>query len=343
VGARARRRGRPGRRAIGRWFRRQDRLTKGLLLGVGALAGFLVLLALLTSSGPRTPAGKPIEPTGGNQVAAPQPGPRPLPRHAAREARKDDDLVHVPAARPAPPPAAAGAPRAAIVIDDLGQTIVPLHQLAALGFPISIAVLPRLEATAATVREAARLKIETLLHLPLEPREEGGKHPGPGALFTSMSREELETRLREDLASVPGAVGVNNHMGSRFTADARAMAALLAALRGRGLFWLDSRTTPDTVGAAEARAQGVPTAERDVFIDAEVRPEFIREQLRKLVALARSRGSAIGIGHPHPETLAALEQMRTELLASGVTWVPASALVTPPAAIAAARLHAGAP
>jgi hypothetical protein len=133
--------------------------------------------------------------------------------------------------------------------------------------------------------------------------------------------------VRANLAAVPGAVGVNNHMGSRFTEDASGLEALLTEIKEHDLFWLDSRTTAATRGVETARAIGVPAIERDVFIDAEVNVDFIRGQVRKLVETARLRDTAVGIGHPHPETFAVLRELRGELLASGVTLVPVSALV----------------
>jgi hypothetical protein len=225
----------------------------------------------------------------------------------------------------------------AIVIDDLGQRILHLEELASLGIPLTIAVIPGLPATAATVREASRLGIEMLLHQPMEPREEGGKNPGEGVLQVAMSGEEVRSRLREGLAAVPGAVGVNNHMGSRFTEEPAGLGALMAELKSNSLFWLASRTTPATRGAEVARGAGVPAIERDVFLDARVDPQFVRGQVRRLLATARERGAAVGIGHPHPETIAALRELRGELLGSGVTLVPLSALVaSPPAGTAVA-------
>jgi polysaccharide deacetylase 2 family uncharacterized protein YibQ len=244
--------------------------------------------------------------------------PRPEAKHAA-PAR--------PLAKPAKPAERATAPRAAIVIDDLGQRISHLEQLAALEIPLTIAVIPGLPATDATVREASRLGIEMILHQPMEPREEGGKDPGAAVLLATMTAEEVRGRLRESLAAVPGAVGVNNHMGSRFTEEPAGLAALMVELRERGLFWLDSRTTAATRGAEIAHGAGVPAIERDVFLDAKVSAAFTRSQLRRLLETARARGSAVGIGHPHPETIAALRELRGELLGSGVALVPLSALV----------------
>ena len=186
-----------------------------------------------------------------------------------------------------------------------------------------------------------------LLHQPMEPREAGGKNPGEGVLLTSMTAEALRAQVRANLDDVPGAVGVNNHMGSRFTEDAAGLGALMAEIKEHGLFWLDSRTTPGTRGVEVARAVGVPALERDVFIDAEVNADFIRGQVRKLIESARVHGTAVGIGHPHLETIAVLRELRTELLASGVTLVPVSTLVRsnpvagPGAALASAQAGTG--
>ena len=235
------------------------------------------------------------------------------------------------AAKP-PPAAPAGVerlagPRLALVIDDLGQSLSHFEQLASLEIPLTIAVIPGLPASARTVSEASRRGVEMLLHQPMEPREEGGKNPGDGVLLTSMTAEALRARVRAGLDAVPGAVGVNNHMGSRFTEDPAGLGAVMAEIKEHGLFWLDSRTTAGTRGAAAARAAGVPALERDIFIDAEVSGDAIRRQVRKLVETARVNGAAVGIGHPHPETIAVLRELRAELLASGVTLVGVSALV----------------
>lgn len=238
----------------------------------------------------------------------------------------------MPAARTKEPAAVrvVAGPRAAIVIDDLGQNLFHFEQLAQLDLPLSVAVIPGLPASARTVERATRLGIEILLHQPMEPREETGKNPGAGVLLTSMDEAELRARVRAGIAAVPGAVGMNNHMGSLFTENAAGVGALMAELREHDLFWLDSRTTAASLGVSSARAAGISAIDRDVFLDAELDPDFIRGQVRKLVAIARRRGAAVGIGHPHPETIAVLRELREELLASGVELVPVSVLVPRP-------------
>ena len=158
-----------------------------------------------------------------------------------------------------------------------------------------------------------------------------------------MTAEAIRGQVRANLAAVPGAVGVNNHMGSRFTEDASGLEALMTEIGEHGLFWLDSRTTATTRGAETALALGVPAIERDVFLDAEVDVDFIRGQVRTLIESARLSGAAVGIGHPHPETIQVLREVRGELLASGVTLVPVSALVKkkPATAVAAAVARGG--
>jgi polysaccharide deacetylase 2 family uncharacterized protein YibQ len=335
---------------VRRSLRRLAFFKRGLAVAGVALA--LLVVALIVPRLNEERRDKEIgrgTPAGRNRAAAPgkhEPAARNIAARPRRPARLPQPLPPKPslAAPHDSRSAAAGfpGPRAAIVIDDLGQNLSHLEHLAGLNIPLSIAVIPGLPATARTVSEASRRGIEMLLHQPMEPREEGGKNPGAGVLLTSMAREALRAQVRANLEAVPGAVGVNNHMGSRFTEDDAGLEALMAEIKEHGLFWLDSRTTAGTRGVEVARAAGVPALERDIFIDAEVNSDFIRRQVRKLIETARVHGTAVGIGHPHPETIAVLRELRGELLASGVTLVPVSTLVQsnpvggPGAALAAA-------
>lgn len=337
MGARPRRRRAAPKLRLRRWLRRQDRFTRRLAAAVVALSVLIFALIALrpdethreTGSARRAPTDHRAPDVRARRSAPAARAPEQRPRQTARAARPRPAAKALPADPAASRPVAdrPDRPRAAIVIDDLGQSLSHLVQLAELDIPLSIAVIPGLPASARTVGEASRRGIEMLLHQPMEPHEAGGKNPGAGVLLTSMTAKALRAQVRENLAVVPGAVGVNNHMGSRFTEDADGLGALMAEIREHDLFWLDSRTTAETRGPEVARESGVPALERDIFIDAEVNADFIRRQLRKLVELARTRGTAVGIGHPHPETIAALRELRTELLASGVNLVPVSALV----------------
>jgi polysaccharide deacetylase 2 family uncharacterized protein YibQ len=359
VGVRPRRRRRTARKLrFRRWLRRQDRFTRGLTAAVVTLTLLVVaLIALRPNETPREAARAVPTPArqGGPQVSArrvpAERVARPAPQRSHRQSPAPE---RPPAARPTPasqapratptadriPSDPAPGPRAAIIIDDLGQRLSHLDQLAALDIPLSIAVIPGLPATDRTVAEASRRGIEILLHQPMEPHEAPGKNAGAGVLLTSMTTKDLRAQLRTSLAAVPGAVGVNNHMGSRFTEDADGLAALMEELKDHGLFWLDSKTTTVSRGPAAARAAGVPALERDIFLDANLNVDAIRRQLRRLVRMARARGTAIAIGHPHPETIAVLHELRSELLASGVSLVPVSALVRPGSAAARLALAA---
>lgn len=218
-------------------------------------------------------------------------------------------------------------PRASLVMDDLGQNPVHFRRLVDLGLPFTVSILPNLPYSRHTAKRASDLGIEILLHLPMEPVDFPEEHPGPGALFIAMTGEEIGRQLGENLESVPGAVGVNNHMGSRLTADSRAMEELMEELKGRSLFFLDSRTSPRSLAFETAYRFNIPSASRDIFIDAHDNEEFIRGQVAKLIERARKKGRAIGIGHPYGNTLAVLEDMKEELRESGIEWVPVSQLL----------------
>ncbi|MGH9362978.1 MAG: divergent polysaccharide deacetylase family protein, partial [Thermoanaerobaculia bacterium] len=213
----------------------------------------------------------------------------------------------------------------ALVIDDLGWSLDDLAALEALAVPISYAVLPFAEETPAVVAALAEQGKEVLCHLPMEAVD--GQDPGPGALRLGMPPEELERSTEAAIAAVPGAVGVNNHMGSGLSADPRSMESILAVLARRGLFYLDSRTSPRSVGYRVARTLGVPAAERQVFLDTDPAPDAVRRQFARLLGLARERGAAIAIGHPHPATLATLAREVPRAQELGYRFVPVSYLL----------------
>ena len=173
---------------------------------------------------------------------------------------------------------------------------------------------------------------ELMLHVPMEP-EVWDVDPGINVLLLGQTGAELQRRIDwalDRIAGIDGVVGINNHMGSRFTADRAAMDVLMRALARRGLLFLDSVTTGHTVGRAASRAAGVPFLSRDVFLDNEETAEAIGARLRELEAVARRDGSAIAIGHPKVATLAALEAWLPTLAERGFVLVPVSALVSAP-------------
>lgn len=219
-----------------------------------------------------------------------------------------------------PPPQGRGGPRIAIVIDDLGRSVDAVDALLELGEPITFAVLPFESETPQVASRLREAGAEMILHLPMEAR--GKNNPGPGALLLAMSRAELQQGTRQALAAVPGAQGVNNHMGSALAADGEKMKAVLEVLKEEKLFFLDSRTAADTQGYTVARRLGLPAAERQMFLDNVRDTAAIITQLQELYNLARSRGGAIAIAHPYAETLSALRTELPRARAAGVEIVP---------------------
>lgn len=228
---------------------------------------------------------------------------------------------------PVPELAAGATARVAIVIDDLGRSVAVVERLASLGAPLTYAVLPFETQTDQVVAWLRQQGGEMICHLPMEPS--GGNDPGPGALYRSMNKRELIEATRNALDRVPGALGVNNHMGSKFSAERRAMRTVLGELAARDLYYLDSRTTPDTVGFAVARRLGMRSAERRVFLDNVREASHIRAQFRTLLTEAARDGSAIAIAHPYPETVRVLASEIRRAQERGFVFVPASALALP--------------
>ncbi len=183
----------------------------------------------------------------------------------------------------------------AVIIDDAGYSLEELQPFLDLPGPLTISVLPNLPHSAETARRVLAAGKDLILHCPMEA--EGGANPGPGALLVGQSPPEIEARLAAAFASVPGARGMNNHMGSRATADAALMTTVLEYLRREHKFFIDSRTTPDTVGPRIARALGVPFAERDIFVDDDPARDAVEEQFTRGMQAAKVRGTAILIGH----------------------------------------------
>jgi uncharacterized protein len=219
-----------------------------------------------------------------------------------------------------------GSARLAIIVDDLGNDRSAGSAIIALPFPVTISVLPDLPYSTETAESAFRRGKQVLLHLPMEANS-GVALPEGRELHVGMRAEEVPTALTGMLATVPHAVGVNNHEGSRATSDPALMDALMPALRERGLFFIDSRTTPATVAYDAAERFGVAAASRKVFLDDLQTRGAIEAQLDLAATDAIRDGSAIAIGHPHPETIAALSENLSLLEASGIRLVFASELV----------------
>jgi uncharacterized protein len=217
-------------------------------------------------------------------------------------------------------------PRLAIIIDDMGNDPAEAKSVLALPFPLTASVLPHLQYSAQTADEAWRRGDQVILHLPMQPIEDGAKDE-PIELRPGMSETQVQSTLAGMLATVPHAIGVNNHEGSRATADPQLMAELMPLLRARGLFFIDSRTTAATVAYDAAERAGVRAASRKVFLDDTPTRDAVVAQLDLAARDAIHDGSAIAIGHPHPQTIAALAEGVPQLERRGIHVVFASDLV----------------
>ncbi|WP_161794867.1 divergent polysaccharide deacetylase family protein [Desulfonatronum thioautotrophicum] len=219
-------------------------------------------------------------------------------------------------------------PRLVVVIDDLGENLHLARELAALSFPVTFAVLPHLSHTREVARIGAAANLDVILHQPMEPLDYPHRaDPGPGALFVEMDDKQILGILRENLAQIPQAIGINNHMGSRFTADAAGMNTVFEELKRQELFFLDSLTTGNSVADQQARKIGLSHLRRHIFLDNIPNVQAILFQLRKAEQLAHSQGQVIAIGHPYPETLEALKLWERER-DSGINVVSLGSLLT---------------
>ncbi len=211
-------------------------------------------------------------------------------------------------------------PAIAIVIDDLGADAAHTRQAIALPQAVTLSFLPYPADTPRLAREAGRAGHEILAHVPMEAV--GAHNPGPFALTTGLLPEEIVRRLDWALSRVPGYCGINNHEGSRFTADREYLAPVMEHLAGRHVFFFDSRTTPESQVLPMARAFGVASASRDVFLDDVETIDAVDAQLRALERRATEQGTAIAIGHPHEITLDAVAYWATHN--SGFELIPLS-------------------
>jgi hypothetical protein len=216
-------------------------------------------------------------------------------------------------------------PRLAIVIDDLGSDRAQAAALFRLSYLLTLSVLPHLPDSAEIAEEAHRRGYQVMLHLPMASK--AGEKDEPIELLPGMDANTVGKTFAAMLETVPYAAGVNNHEGSLGTSDRALMNELMPLLRQRKLFFIDSRTTAATVAETAARSAGVPVASRNVFLDDEQSPGAIRKQFALALQDAREKGSALAIGHPHPETLQVLTEMLPEVERHGVTLVFASDLV----------------
>jgi uncharacterized protein len=301
-------------------------LALGLLFGVAAYAGWFVG----GGTRPRIPthhraasgldAHAKVE-----ERTAPASPPEPAPSDATATSSPMPIPIATVSAPPAEGSSSAGQPRLAIIIDDCGQWIDTERAMIALPIPLTVSILPGMRYTSTIEREASQAGKGIMLHLPMEPSSK--LDPGPGKVTTAMDDATIVAQVRKDLEAVPLARGVNNHEGSRATADPRVMHDVAQVLSEEGRYFIDSRTTADSQAAHETEALGVPTASRNVFLDDIVTVAAIEAQLEQAAQIALGNGSAIAIGHPKPATLEALRALIPKIEAEGVDFVLAQDLV----------------
>jgi polysaccharide deacetylase 2 family uncharacterized protein YibQ len=312
-----------------------------------AALGLLLLIMLVISAGVmahhlllRAPYGQLAQPTASGPPPVPSPKASETPQNKA--GKKSPPLRHpIPTyevfdkntpADPAPKPklkspgAGQSQPRVAIIIDDLGYDLKLAERCLVLEGAFTFSMLPKGPFTRKISEKAHAMGHEIMLHLPMEPMEYPDISPGPGALLAEMTPDELLAQLETNLAAIPHVSGVNNHMGSRLSTLAPQMRQIFSRLKTRGLYYVDSRTTKETVGRQSAERLHLDFAERDIFIDHFQDADFIRRQLRQLVKRAYDQGYAIGIAHPHPLTLD-LIQAELPTLKDKVNLVPVSKVV----------------
>jgi polysaccharide deacetylase 2 family uncharacterized protein YibQ len=296
--------------------------------------------------------------SGSDLASRPPSGADATPTHARRRQASDDSGPGAPAGSestgdeatsPAPHGGSAQAPgwqprrpllpsgegQIAIIVDDVGYDDDALEDFLAVGYPLTFSVLPQLDDSGRLARACSAAGFEVMLHLPMQPLN-SRLNPGPGCITVDMDDREIDDLVEKNLDTVPGAVGANNHMGSRACADRRVMTAALSALRRHGLFFVNSMTIGSEVPADVASALGVPYAERSVFLDTNFSPEPATTQdfleaaqgrMEQLARAAQRHGAAIGICHYHPRTADMLKALLPAVKESGVKIVPVSQIV----------------
>ncbi len=273
-----------------------------LLVSVGVI-GSLALFFLLRT--------KPVE----KKVIQPMPS---VPSPAAKlpeEGKKEKEPPSKPVSR------------LALIIDDGGYNVDKVKPLMEIGRPFTLAVLPNTPHARKVALLAHQAGAEVMLHLPMEPKENNHYSLEPDTVLTGMDKGEIQAILQRGLKEIPHVRGVNNHMGSKATEDPLVMKALMEVLKKEGLYFVDSHTSPRSVGRRLARQAGVAFGSNDRFIDQEKDLEKIKKAIRLAMKKAKQEGKAIAIGHPHPLTARAVREMVPEIEEAGIKLVFASEVV----------------
>jgi len=217
-------------------------------------------------------------------------------------------------------------PKIAFIIDDLGYERQIAQEIIELDFPVALSILPYLTYSEYLAEEGKKNSQEIILHLPLEAHNSDAD-PGPGAIKSYMSEEEIREAVRKALSAVPYILGVNNHMGSKITENRAMMEIILEEIGRYNLFFIDSLTSENSIAYKIAQEMGIKTAARSVFLDNENDLDYIKGQMEEAQRIAFKKGEAIVIGHSRINTFYALKRMVPELIKAGIEVVPVSELV----------------
>lgn len=215
----------------------------------------------------------------------------------------------------------------AIIVDDCGADMAAVRTLLNTGLPFSYAILPDKEFSSDVLEMVKSKGRVPLLHLPMEPLSRGAMSEGNRTIMTSASTSAQQALVRKHLNSLPGVVGVNNHQGSKATADKATMKAVLQVLKNEKMFFVDSRTNSASIARDMAKQMGVATARNDIFLDNSSNVEDIRKQIYKAFAMAEKNGSAIAICHARPNTAKCWKMYAEEFKKTGITFVPVNKLL----------------
>jgi polysaccharide deacetylase 2 family uncharacterized protein YibQ len=234
-------------------------------------------------------------------------------------------VIAVPAVKPAK---ITGSAVVAIIIDDMGSSVSEVRALMNIGVPLTFSVIPGLHQSREVATVAHNNGYEVMVHIPMEPQDYPQRRLESNGLLLSYRDNDIESRMRGFANVIPYAIGANNHMGSRFTEDREKMGVVLSVLKENGMFFIDSMTTPKSVGLALSREMGLRTTARTApFLDNSEDVSAIKVQLASLTKLAVKKGSAVGICHPHRGTILALTQELPIMRQQGIRFVYASTLV----------------
>ena len=219
-------------------------------------------------------------------------------------------------------------PKVAVVIDDIGNSVRLAREFLRIPVPLTFSILPLRPFSRQLMQEITCSGHEVLLHQPMEPFRRD-VDPGPGAVYTSFSAARIQDTISSNLVQIHAAKGVNNHMGSKFTADREKIEEALEVIKQNGLFFIDSLTTPHSVAYKTAIGLRISAGQRNVFLDCHPGLEGTVREMKRLVAVARHWGKAIGIGHPFVSTLRGIKEFLSlhSRLCAQIEFVPVSRVV----------------